>query len=149
MGFPQLFDAVVALFLHLAPASVLLAFRNLVDTTDTSTIDLSVFAKGLQPARGTHVDGVYLRFVSPATARKYGLETNFGPYIGISVDVGSRQRGHDCYIPVNKMMGNAVSQVPAPEWESRLVWQAGPTGLSELPKPVACLIESILIGKPS
>jgi hypothetical protein len=139
----------MALFLHLAPPPVSQAFKALAGTTDTAPIEVSDFAQGLQPARHAHVDGVYLRYVETTTAKKHGVDANFGPYIGISVDVGKRQKGHDCYAPVNRLMAEAVSHVPAGEWKAVLVWNAGPSGLSELPKPVACMIESIIIGKVS
>lgn len=145
LGFDQLLDGVLAILFHLAAPSVIQAFRDLSKSIEGSIIDLPTFAADLPPARPARVDGVYLRYVSDATAKKYKLEGNFGPYIGISMDVGKRQKGHDCYIPVNKLMAEAVALVPASEWESRLVWQCGPTGLSELPKPVALMIESMLI----
>jgi len=109
-------------------------------------IDMSVLISGLQPARPARLDGVYLRFISEDTARKYGLRNNYGPYVGISNDIGKRQSGHDKYIPVNRLVGKAVDKVPASEWEALILWQCGPTNLSELPRPIASLIESVLIG---
>jgi hypothetical protein len=149
IGFQQLLDGVIAIFLHLAPTSVKQAFQKLDTDPFGAVLDLSILASGLQPARPARLDGVYLRYISEETARDHGLKRNYGPYIGISNDIGKRQTGHDRYTPVNRLVGKAIAKVPALEWKSLVVWHCGPTGLSELPKPVASLIESILIGMSS
>lgn len=144
----QFIDVVLAIMLENCSKSFRLRLEEWA-TDATEVMSLEAILEELPRARGRFVDGVYVRFVSQARAKQAGLRHNYGPYIGMSSNIGLRQHCHDSSTGVNHLVRQANLSIPARDWSVGVLVDFGFAKLSEVPPPVGNMIESILIGKPN